>query len=274
MKRKNRQRINRQLQLAKNEAQGDFSHLKNKKGDLLRAPIPQATLPQVSLDDDDFSSSRPTKRGVNQSGPPSSYAPSVSTHVDAYGGAGAYPDYPPDLNGVAPEYPPAMPVYDQNAWGGYPPNRTPGQHGGYDDATLYPPSEAQFATSTTHLTQAMTPADEYGAGGNGYYNAKGGYSQPAGHERRPSELSGAGLAYNDASGIEPSPVGGHAHRRSRSGQYTNAPPNDVPYSQQWPGYGPQSGAGSYDGNGQGQGNAGYGHGRQQSRGYDSGGHAM
>ena len=38
--------------LARKEAAGDFSHLKNKKGELIHKPLPQPTLPNISLDDE------------------------------------------------------------------------------------------------------------------------------------------------------------------------------------------------------------------------------
>jgi len=47
--------------LADNEAKGDFSHLMNKKGELITKPLPQPTLPKVSVDDDDDTSSVATR---------------------------------------------------------------------------------------------------------------------------------------------------------------------------------------------------------------------
>lgn len=86
--------------IAKKEAAGDFSHLKNKKGELIAQPLPQPTLPNVRLDDDDDASSMRTR------GP----APSTFTgHSDYYyGDRKEYGlDYPPQN-----EYPP-MPAYHQ-----------------------------------------------------------------------------------------------------------------------------------------------------------------
>ncbi|KAI0033758.1 hypothetical protein K488DRAFT_77657 [Vararia minispora EC-137] len=54
IKRRNKQRMARAASLARKEAAGDFSHLKNKKGEFTQQPLPQPTLPNVSLDDDDF----------------------------------------------------------------------------------------------------------------------------------------------------------------------------------------------------------------------------
>ncbi|KAF9514237.1 hypothetical protein BS47DRAFT_1372350 [Hydnum rufescens UP504] len=113
MKRKNRQRIAKQAQLAQKEARGDFSHLKNKKGELLRNPAPQPTLPQVSIDDDDQASLGPHRGAGGKAG----YAPSHATSSakdDPYYASSNYPDYPPSLHSALPEYPPPMPLYEQN----------------------------------------------------------------------------------------------------------------------------------------------------------------
>jgi hypothetical protein len=106
IKRKQKQRLAKQAQLAKKEAAGDFSHLKGKGG--MGSALPQPTLPSISLDDDEED-----YKTVANSG--SRYAASVRTGKDSYWsdrkdteyGAGAY----------APDYPP-MPAYDPNA---YPP---------------------------------------------------------------------------------------------------------------------------------------------------------
>lgn len=51
MKRKNRRRLAREADIARREARGDFSHLKDPKtGRMMRAPRPQPTLPTVSDD--------------------------------------------------------------------------------------------------------------------------------------------------------------------------------------------------------------------------------
>lgn len=50
MKRRNRRRLAREADIARREARGDFSHLKDKTGRMVRAPRPQPTLPSVSDD--------------------------------------------------------------------------------------------------------------------------------------------------------------------------------------------------------------------------------
>lgn len=52
IKRRNKQRMADEAKKAQKEAAGDFSHLKNKKGEIVGKALPQPTLPSVSLDDD------------------------------------------------------------------------------------------------------------------------------------------------------------------------------------------------------------------------------
>lgn len=100
IKRKNKQRLAKAAALAKKEAAGDFSHLKNKKGELIAQPLPQPTLPNVKLDDDDDSMSIRTRTA----------APSVYTGRSDY----YYGDRNKE-NGMGyhqSDYPP-MPAYEQ-----------------------------------------------------------------------------------------------------------------------------------------------------------------
>ena len=97
IKRKNKQRLAKAQALAKKEAAGDFSHYKNKKGEFISTPLPQPTLPNISLDDDETSSVR--TRGAA----PSTYTGASDYYSDRkdYG-----VDYPPM------DYPP-MPAFSQ-----------------------------------------------------------------------------------------------------------------------------------------------------------------
>lgn len=82
MKRKNRKRLAQEAQIAKKEAMGDYSHLRDKKGKITSAPRQQPTLPKIGLADEDLyapsyagsdSGSVRGGKGGNQY-PPSSYA--------------------------------------------------------------------------------------------------------------------------------------------------------------------------------------------------------
>lgn len=55
MRRKNKERLAKATALARKEAAGDFSHLRDKNGKFLQTPLPQPTLPDISFEDFDDS---------------------------------------------------------------------------------------------------------------------------------------------------------------------------------------------------------------------------
>lgn len=128
IKRKQKQRLADASKLAQKEAMGDFSHLKNKKGEFIAQPLPQPTLPNLSVDDDDDISSMHTRV------PPSTYT--YNTQDQYY--------YNSDKN----DYPPPMPAYNP-----YSPYQQPGVHPhfnpsqntfAYEDSPYnYPPPQQQ-----------------------------------------------------------------------------------------------------------------------------------
>ncbi|GAA6033615.1 hypothetical protein JCM8097_001486 [Rhodosporidiobolus ruineniae] len=64
MKRKNRKRLAQEAKRAAAEARGDFRHLKDKSGKMVRAPMAQPTLPKIGFDDvDDIYSETGSIRG-------------------------------------------------------------------------------------------------------------------------------------------------------------------------------------------------------------------
>jgi len=86
MKRKNRKRLAKEAEIARKEARGDFSHLKDRKtGKLTAAPLPQPTLPKIGFNDDLYSDS-----GSNAGG---HYPPQKNNNNIPYG----YPP-PPSLS--------------------------------------------------------------------------------------------------------------------------------------------------------------------------------
>ncbi|EJD01444.1 uncharacterized protein FOMMEDRAFT_126370 [Fomitiporia mediterranea MF3/22] len=97
VKRKKKERLAEAAKLAKKEAAGDFSHLKNKKGELVHNPLPQPTLPDIKLDDEFMDDSTSVRTRVTGA-------------TDYY-----YADY---KNAYATDYPPPMPPYKQQ-YGGY-----------------------------------------------------------------------------------------------------------------------------------------------------------
>ncbi|KZW04457.1 hypothetical protein EXIGLDRAFT_600125 [Exidia glandulosa HHB12029] len=107
VKKKAKQRQQEQAELDRKEAMGDYSHLKGKSAG---ARLPQPTLPNVSVDDDDDDR---TMYGA-KSDYKSDYQSSVYSGRQGYGGGGGFD---------ASEYPP-MPMYNGGG---------PGYGGGYDD---------------------------------------------------------------------------------------------------------------------------------------------
>ena len=164
VRRKKKERLAQAAKLARKEAAGDFSHLKNKKGELKHNPLPQPTLPNIKLDDEDMDDT------------------SVRTRVP--GGTDYY--YPDHKYGYATDYPPPMPAYPQQ-YAGYPPS----VHSADDPAAYYYDSKHE---SQTHLASAAAPlarqtnnnspanaTNTYGADYNGAY-AYGGQNGGYGHD--------------------------------------------------------------------------------------------
>jgi len=150
IKRKNKQRLAKEAALAKKEAAGDFSHLKNKQGKIVGTILPQPTLPSVSLDDADhlnmaarrgpYASSTPAPSWQSDYKNPSDYA---STLVPEYS------DYPPPM----PEYQPYTYPHTQSAYPSY------GQSvGSLPQEEVYDKYEAESDYgSTTHLSTGAAP---------------------------------------------------------------------------------------------------------------------
>ncbi|OAX43865.1 hypothetical protein K503DRAFT_730588 [Rhizopogon vinicolor AM-OR11-026] len=133
IKRRNKERLAKAAALAKKEAMGDYSHLKNKKGEMIGKPLPQPTLPNLSVDDDDDDAGSISKRGQ----------------------AAAYnQDYYNDQKSIAPSYHtkpssidyPPMPAYNT----GY-------SHQAAGTYNQYNPSTASFEP------QHQAYADDYGS---------------------------------------------------------------------------------------------------------------
>ncbi|EGO01830.1 hypothetical protein SERLA73DRAFT_177366 [Serpula lacrymans var. lacrymans S7.3] len=149
IKRRNKERLVKAAALAKKEAMGDYSHLKNKKGELIAQPLPQPTLPNLSVDDDaDDASSlrREPSNAMNKeyyySSDNKSLAPSYHTHA---GNTDYSLDYPP------------MPAYNQ----GYSSHQAPGAYAQYNSSMPTFDEDPQLYdddySSTMHLPTAAAP---------------------------------------------------------------------------------------------------------------------
>ncbi|KAF8165455.1 hypothetical protein B0H34DRAFT_762657 [Crassisporium funariophilum] len=199
IKRRQKQRRVDAAKQAQKEAMGDYSHLKNKKGELIAQPLPQPTLPNLSVDDDDDTSSMNTR-----------VAPSTYTQ-DSYYKADKGADYPP------------MPAYNP-----YSTHQPPGSYAhfnpssaalNYDDpAYQHPQHYDDDNESTAHLATSAAPfardpvdrqGSPYGSSYGGSYDPHDVYQGRAGstpptqqHRRSPPSSVGqapSGLAYDDAS---------------------------------------------------------------------------
>jgi hypothetical protein len=109
MKRKTRKRLAKEAALAKAEARGDFSHLKDKKGNLKAEPLGQPTLPNVDFDDvDDDKHSQFHAYPPGRGGPAYPPPPPMSD----YGGSDFYRPRPQH------GYTPSLASNDARSWGG------------------------------------------------------------------------------------------------------------------------------------------------------------
>jgi hypothetical protein len=105
MTRKKKQRQQRADELSKKEAAGDYSHLKNKKGEIVGKPQPQPTLPVLSVDDDldDISS-------MKHRGPPGGY--DGGYYSDQKSSIVDYPIMPAYNQPYSPHQAPGYPQYN------------------------------------------------------------------------------------------------------------------------------------------------------------------
>ncbi|KAH8830743.1 hypothetical protein DL96DRAFT_1707542 [Flagelloscypha sp. PMI_526] len=99
IKRRNKQRLVEEAKKAQKEAAGDYSHLKNDKGEIVGKALPQPTLPSVSLDDDDDATSYRT-------GTPA--PPNRSYNNTPFSDDASYYNY----NEKSVNYVPPMPAYN------------------------------------------------------------------------------------------------------------------------------------------------------------------
>jgi len=228
IKRRQKKRLEEAAKLAQKEAMGDYSHLKNKKGEFIAKPLPQPTLPNLSVDDDvDDKSSIKTRQP-----PPSTYTQD------------SYYYYNSDKSA---DYPPPMPAY--NPYSTHQPAEAYAQFNS-SQATLqddsYYHSQHMYEEdneSTANLPMAAAPfgqqhMDRPGSAGptNPYMNQPGSGGSYDPHDvyqgrgvpspdnsRRPSPLgSSSGLAYDDdAQDYPPQPAYG-SQGMHQSG-YSGAP---------------------------------------------------
>lgn len=188
----------------KKEATGDLSHLKNKKGELIHQPLPQPTLPNISIDDDLTDMASLQKRTA-----PSTY----TAGSDKYYAADATASY---------DYP-AMPAnngsysysQDANSYARYNPSSTTLQ----DDNHFY---EDDYG-STAHLAVATDSHSQY----DDYYRSGPGQpSESQGYVADPYDVytgHAAGGQYDYSSGQYPHQPGPQGF----AGQHSHDLPDSV-----------------------------------------------
>ncbi|KZT66012.1 vacuole protein [Daedalea quercina L-15889] len=159
IKRRNKQRLAKAAALAKKEAAGDFSHLKNSRGEFIAKPLPQPTLPNVMLDDDD------DKASMRSRGPPAS---TIS----------ANPYYETKDAYSPTEYPP-MPAYNP-AYGQHQYNQSVGT---FDAPSPY---EDDYG-STAHLATSAAPFARTDPGRSGMENPYSYYGEAYGESPAESD---------------------------------------------------------------------------------------
>jgi hypothetical protein len=197
IKRRNKERTAKAIAEAKKEAMGDFSHLKNKKGQFIQPRLPQPTLPNISIDDDLADIASLQKRA----GTPSINHSVVSDRNHTTDAASSY-DYP------------IMPAYNAP----YAHHQDPTAYPHYNPSVPTLPDESQYYEddygSTAHLAlgaEAYSRDDsnypEHNHGSQGYaadpydvytgHAANGQYGYQSGqHPHDPPD--GVGLAYGAA----------------------------------------------------------------------------
>jgi len=148
IKRRNKERSAKAVALAKKEAMGDFSHLRNKKGEMIAQPLPQPTLPNLSVDDDDTDATSAVKRGPSPS-------PYTQDYRYAFDNKSVAPSYHTNPAGVDYSDYPIMPSYN----GGYS-HQTPGAYGQYNSsaATFDEEPSQRYAYDDDYSSQVNLPA--------------------------------------------------------------------------------------------------------------------
>ncbi|KAH7920803.1 hypothetical protein BV22DRAFT_1132794 [Leucogyrophana mollusca] len=224
IKRRNKERLAKAAALAKKEAMGDYSHLKNKKGEMIAKPLPQPTLPNLSVDDDDDDTASLRTRGA----PPSGYTQDYYYGSDqkslapSYHTTGGAVDYSTD-------YPP-MPAFNP----GYSSHQAPGAYAQYNPSMATFDDEPQHQlyeddySSAVHLPAAAAPLS---------YRTDSGNHDPYGHAAASGNyVADAHDVYQGRAGVRSPNEGGHrglAHdvQDYPSQNYANA------YPQEYPAYG-------------------------------------
>ncbi|KAG6891293.1 hypothetical protein C0992_009485 [Termitomyces sp. T32_za158] len=186
IKRRQKQRLADAAKLAQKEAQGDFSHLKNKRGEMIAKPLPQPTLPNLSVDDDyDDATSMNTR------------VPAPSTYTQDY-----Y-HYNSDKHSTMGDYPPPMPAYNP-----YSTHQVPGSHTqfqsssmslslGHEDSYQQRQMYDDDNESTVHLAAAAAPFSQQPLTDSArFVSTPHGYTGPGDNDYNPRDIYQGRVAQN------------------------------------------------------------------------------
>ncbi|GAA6063820.1 hypothetical protein JCM10212_002577 [Sporobolomyces blumeae] len=179
MKRKNRKRLAKEAEIARKEARGDFSHLKDRKtGKMRGAPLPQPTLPKIGLADDDLYSEAGSIHGQT-------YPPTATNHAP-YG-------YPPPSLSNRNIYPYA--ASDSESIHSIPTHPTHALHASHRN-----PSYAESIHSTDGLTAMAAPFGYASDSTHQLVGPDGRMVRAPSYRTMPSERSLTKADWDDANG--------------------------------------------------------------------------
>jgi len=191
IKKRQKKRLDENQKHAMKEARGDFSHLKNRKGEFTSKPLPQPTLPNLSVDDDlDDKSSMHTR-----------VAPSTYTQDSYY-------YYNSDVKNANP---PPMPAYNPYSTHQAPdayfnPSQTTFQQQDEYQAPYEDESSMHLTSGAAPFSHAQYPIDRPGsATPNPYYGSENYQQQdapPFSHSQYPIDRPGSAAPnpYHNGSG--------------------------------------------------------------------------
>ncbi|KAF5369777.1 hypothetical protein D9758_001155 [Tetrapyrgos nigripes] len=192
IKRKQKQRLAEATKLAQKEAMGDYSHLKNKKGEIVGKPLPQPTLPNLSVDDDDDASSLHTR------GPP----PSVYTQDYFAASESGYPPPMPAFNpyshqqtGSVTQLNPSLPNFGrEDSLYNYAPQ---GYHDDDSDSVAHLTGTAAPFAGAGHIADSGYPNPYSPAPGQAHFDPHDVYQGHAAMSSPAPDASRNGLGYGD-----------------------------------------------------------------------------
>ncbi|KAI9466817.1 hypothetical protein BJY52DRAFT_1161965 [Lactarius psammicola] len=199
IRRRNKERVAEAIKRDKKEAMGDLSHLKNKKGELIHQPLPQPTLPNISIDDDlaDIASlQKRTAPSTNYtSGSDKYYATDATSSYD-YPAMPAYNapySYAQDPNSYARYNPSGTTLQDEN-------HHYDDDHGSTAHLALAADSHSQHYESQGYVADPYDVYTGYVAGGQYDYSNSQYPHQPGAQGSHAHNLpDSTGVTYDDAS---------------------------------------------------------------------------